>query len=285
MDARAFFAEHGWLVVRDALPADAVEALVQACDAVCPPASYTAAEPGGPVVERIAASRAHPVLARAATDPTLARHAAEALGCRRVQLLQDTLLIKPPGAGRVAWHQDDTYTGFLEPAGSVSVRVALTDCTVESGCLHVLDGSHRWGLVGPLSILSATSVTDTLALLDGAETRDAYKNATPLLLRKGDLSVHHCLTFHGSAENRGTTARKTLILRLFDSTCTLVASRLPSPAMAAYFPTDPDGHLSHDAFPVAYDADSQELTRPTWVAESHPACPEGTARRPRGSSR
>ena len=51
-------------------------------------------------------------------------------------------------------HQDYTYTGFLDPPNAVSVRVSLTASSVETGCMYVIDRSHRWGLLGELSVFS-----------------------------------------------------------------------------------------------------------------------------------
>jgi ectoine hydroxylase-related dioxygenase (phytanoyl-CoA dioxygenase family) len=243
----AFFAEHGWMVVRGAVSAESVAALTAEFDRVFPPSAYPRAD--GPVLESIGASRAFPALARHVTDPAIAAHVARALGCRRVQLLQDTLMLKPPRhGGRVEWHQDHTYTGYLEPAAMVSVRLALTDCNPENGGMNVLDGSHGWGLVGATRILSAASVTDGLPPEWSERAREATR---PIELAPGDLSLHHCLTFHGSLENRSPRPRKTVIARLFDAECRLVPSRLPSGA-AAYFPTDGEGHLAAPAFPVCY---------------------------------
>src|SRR5262249_14283558 len=54
----------------------------------------------------------------------------------RIQLLQDTLIVKPPRIGApVELHQDYTYIGFLEPANAISLRLSLTPSTVDTGCL------------------------------------------------------------------------------------------------------------------------------------------------------
>jgi ectoine hydroxylase-related dioxygenase (phytanoyl-CoA dioxygenase family) len=237
----AFFAEHGWMVVRGAVPPETVAALNEAFDQVFPPSlPYTQ-----PLLESTGASRVHPAVARHTTDPAIAAHVARALGCPHVQLLQDTLLYKPPGrGGRVEWHQDHTYTGYLEPPAAVSVRLALTECNRETGCMKVLDGSHTWGLVGERQILNASSVADTLPpeWAGRAEMRE-------IELRPGDISVHHCLLFHASLPNLSALPRKTVIVRMFDADCRLVTSRLP-PGAAAHFPTDGDGHLLPSAFPI-----------------------------------
>src|SRR5262249_30977219 len=44
----------------------------------------------------------------------------------------------------VSWHQDATYFG-LEPPLQVTAWVALTDASIEAGCMEVIPGSHRLG--------------------------------------------------------------------------------------------------------------------------------------------
>lgn len=46
-------------------------------------------------------------------------------------------------------------------------------------------------------------------------------------------------------------ARRTIILRMFDGDCRLDPAALP-PEAAQFFPTDADGHLSADRFPVVF---------------------------------
>ena len=52
---------------------------------------------------------------------------AEALEASRLQLLQDTALLKAPRVGgRVEWHQDRTYIGYLDQPRAATLRLALT---------------------------------------------------------------------------------------------------------------------------------------------------------------
>jgi ectoine hydroxylase-related dioxygenase (phytanoyl-CoA dioxygenase family) len=238
----AFFAEHGWLIVRGAVAADRIAELERAVDEIY--AVSPKVRPGA-VWEVAGVSRASTVIARHTHDPAIARHAAAALGCPHVQLLQDTVLVKAARTGgRVEWHQDHTYTGYLTPARVVSVRLALTACTLENGGLEVIDGSHAWGPIGDVRALSESHVADAL----GPEVKKWADRIVRLELAPGDLSIHHCLTFHGSGENRSETTRKTLITRMFDSACVLDRARLPRGA-EVHFPADEEGHLSEQAFP------------------------------------
>jgi len=202
----------------------------------------------GQVWELAGASRWSPVLAEHSRDTAIAQRVAETLDCADVKLLQDTLLVKTANiGGAVAWHQDHTYTGYLDAARVVSVRLALTDCDLGNGCLKVINGSHTWGLLGDVRAFTENHITDALGA-DAARWRD---RVVPIELAPGDLSIHHCLTLHSSDENRSPQTRKTLISRLFDSACRLVPEHLPAGA-AAYFPVDADGGLAEAAFPTVY---------------------------------
>jgi ectoine hydroxylase-related dioxygenase (phytanoyl-CoA dioxygenase family) len=80
----------------------------------------------------------------------------------------------------------------------------------------------------------------------------AAGGGTPLELAPGDITIHHCLTFHGSEPNTSDAPRKTLAVRLVDGACRLVPERLPTPEARGYFPTDDQGHLDPTAFPVLW---------------------------------
>ena len=238
-------AARGWLVVRGAVSRERVAELaaaVESIEAALPPAA------AGQVWEVAHASRISPAIASHTHDAEIARHAAAALGCARVQLLQDTLLVKAARVGgAVAWHQDHTYTGYLSPARVVSVRLALTDDDVERGCLEVIDGSHAWGLLGDVRALTETRVADAL----GVEAAKWSEHVVRLELEPGDLSIHHCLTLHRSAPNASAHPRKTLVTRMFDAECSLLRERLP-PGAEPHFPVDDAGRLSDSAFPVLF---------------------------------
>jgi phytanoyl-CoA hydroxylase len=244
-DQRAFFAEHGWLIVRRAVPRQRAEELERAVDQI-----YGAWPPvaAGLVWELAGVSRMSAAIAEHVRNAAIAQRVAESLGCARVKLLQDTVLVKAAHiGGAVAWHQDHTYTGYLDPPRAVSVRLALTDCQRDNGCLEVISGSQTWGLLGDVRALTENHVADAL----GPQAARWHDRVVALELAPGDISIHHCLTLHRSGENRSAAARKTLITRLFDGDCRLIREHLPAGA-AAYFPVEANGTLADTAFPVVY---------------------------------
>jgi chlorinating enzyme len=58
------------------------------------------------------------------------------------------LFIKEPGDGNVvSWHQDITYWGMGETDEEVTAWLALSDVSVEAGCMRFIPGSHTAGIV------------------------------------------------------------------------------------------------------------------------------------------
>ncbi|MCY3578279.1 MAG: phytanoyl-CoA dioxygenase family protein [bacterium] len=51
-------------------------------------------------------------------------------------------IFKNPGAWGQPWHQDSFYFPFDPPRPIVGLWLAVTEATLENGCLHILPGSH-----------------------------------------------------------------------------------------------------------------------------------------------
>lgn len=115
--------------------------------------------------------------------------------------------------GAVPWHQDSVYSGWhLSP--SVSAWIALSPSTEENGCLRVIPGTHRNG-PQPHAERPGADV-----LLRRGETLIAEVDeslARSLVLRPGQMSLHHCNIIHGSRPNRSAESRIGFIVRFVTS--------------------------------------------------------------------
>lgn len=244
------FERDGYLVVRGVVPPADVAAFSEVFGTLVPDMEYPRG-PDGVIRELTGLARQFPPLMQIALDRRFGALVARALGAARVQLLQDSLLYKPAhDGGSVEWHQDRTYIGYLEPANVATLRIALLPEDDDNGCMRVVPGSHRWGHAGENQSLTATSVASLLPQLTD-EQRAAVERARSLPLEPGDISIHHCLTLHGSPPNRSDRPRRTILLRMFDGSCTLVPSKLP-PGAEAFFATDANGQLAEAGFPIVY---------------------------------
>jgi phytanoyl-CoA hydroxylase len=65
-----------------------------------------------------------------------------------VKCMQSMLFIKASGKPGQAWHQDEYYIPTRDRS-LLGAWIALDDATVENGCLWVIPGSHRRGVLYP----------------------------------------------------------------------------------------------------------------------------------------
>ncbi|MBM3457121.1 MAG: phytanoyl-CoA dioxygenase family protein [Armatimonadetes bacterium] len=135
-------------------------------------------------------------------DPRILDHAECLLG-PRFFLWGSQFFSKEPGDGtEVPWHQDSHYWP-LSPQHSVTVFMAWTDCDSENAAMRVVPGTHRGGL------LHHHTRTDGRAVLrdeiDDGEFDPA--DAVDLVLRAGQISLHHDAIVHGSGPNHSSRRR------------------------------------------------------------------------------
>ena len=110
---------------------------------------------------------------------------------------------EPRNPAFVSWHQDSTYWG-LDPADIVTAWVALSDSTTENGAMRVVPGSHTMAQVPhrdtfrPQNLLSRGQ--EIMVEVDAAR-------ADTLVLRAGEMSLHHVRLIHGSDPNPSNERR------------------------------------------------------------------------------
>ncbi|MBM3549204.1 MAG: phytanoyl-CoA dioxygenase family protein [Alphaproteobacteria bacterium] len=111
--------------------------------------------------------------------------------------------------GFVSWHQDSTYWG-LDPADVITAWVSFTHSNPVSGCMKVMPGTH----VGEQIPHNDTYHKDNL-LSRGQEVAvevDASK-AVDLILKPGEISLHHIKLVHGSEPNTSDDRRIGMAIR------------------------------------------------------------------------
>ncbi len=114
-----------------------------------------------------------------------------------------TLFIKEPEQrGFISWHQDARYNG-LKPYNWVTAWLALTEVTMENGCMYMWPESH---LVGQREHMD--TYDDDNLLTRGQTVVDVPEDKMiPIELRPGQLSVHHPWVVHGSGHNSSNKRR------------------------------------------------------------------------------
>lgn len=108
----------------------------------------------------------------------------------------------PNDPGFISWHQDATYWG-LSTDDVLTVWVALSPSTVETGCMRVVPGTHK------KQVEHRDTFQETNMLSRGQEIAVDVReeDAVDVVLQPGQFSMHSVLLFHGSKPNRGDDRR------------------------------------------------------------------------------
>lgn len=146
--------------------------------------------------------------------PLLAAAAARLAGAQGIRLFHDRLIVKPPEseeASTVGWHTDRAYWLTCTSTQMLTAWIPFQDIEPEMGPLMVVGGSHRWPETEHMAT-SHRSDMDQLLVEAGAAPWDGRPE--PMVLRRGQVSFHHCMALHGSLPNRGNRPRAALAVHL-----------------------------------------------------------------------
>lgn len=150
-----------------------------------------------------------PFLAEAARTPAILDVVETILG-PDLLVWSVELFIKEPGSTKtVSWHQDITYWGMGETDDEVTAWVALSDVTVEAGCMRFIPGSHKGRIVEHQDTFDENNLLSRGQSIAGVD--EAMAVAGPL--RSGEMSLHHGRCFHASGANNSSDRRIGLAIR------------------------------------------------------------------------
>ena len=110
--------------------------------------------------------------------------------------------------GGFGWHQDFAFFPHTN-TDLVAIMVMLDDATEENGCMHMVRGSHKMGL---LDHMDGQGLFSTLCKEERVWSEQP-ENITPITPRAGGISMHHCLMVHGSGPNASGQPRRGLVFQ------------------------------------------------------------------------
>ena len=108
----------------------------------------------------------------------------------------------PRDAAFVSWHQDATYWGLSEP-DVVTAWVAFTEATVDNGAMRMVPGSHG----EQLAHRDTFAANNLLSRGQEIEVEVDEARGVDIVLRAGEMSLHHVRMVHGSPPNRSNDRR------------------------------------------------------------------------------
>jgi phytanoyl-CoA hydroxylase len=196
-------------------------------------------------------AREDPFWVRLVSDPRLLDIAEHFVG-PDIALFATHYICKPPRTGQaVLWHQDGSYWP-LEPMEVVTLWLAVTDSTPENGCMRVIPQTQRMKLE---TVSARTDVENVLGSAMRDDLVDQSK-AINLILKAGDVSIHHPNLVHGSEANLSDKWRMGLTIRYIPTSTRILKQGIGSPFL-----------MRGKAVPGINDY----LTRPKYVAGRHMA--------------
>ena len=137
--------------------------------------------------------------------------AVESIIGKNILICGTTLFIKnPKEKGFVSFHQDAKYIG-LEPHNWVTVWVAITDANEKNGCMRMLSGSHKENLRHHEQKFDENNL-----LTRGQTIKNVSLDKTePVILKAGQMSLHHPKIVHGSGLNYSDDRRIGFVIQSY----------------------------------------------------------------------
>jgi len=201
------FDEDGYLVIDDVFSDQEVARLREATEDAAVVEAQNEKGFAEKTVHLLAITTYHPAFMELAKHPAIVDRIRPLIG-EDIQLEHSKLATKPPakGKGPFHWHQDFAFFPHTNTS-LVAVMVMLDDATPENGCMQIVKGSHKWGL---LNHMLDGQFTAACQEEDRWQDRDRIVDIKP---KAGGISIHHCLSLHGSEPNLSGKPRRGLVFQ------------------------------------------------------------------------
>ena len=229
----AFFREQGYLIVPHAMRADEVDELRREATALCrgdrgairgvTPAAPDASE--DEVLQQYLCihfpHKLSPVVHNYLAHPVIVDVLTKVIG-PDVKCMQSMLFIKKAGKPGQAWHQDEDFIPTRDRS-LTGAWMALDDATVENGCLWVIPGSHKHGILWPQRDHDDRDFDCTIESFNFP-----YKDsdAIPVEVKAGSIVFFNGYLLHRSLPNRAKQGYRRVLVNHYMSASSLLPWRL-----------------------------------------------------------
>ncbi len=123
-----------------------------------------------------------------------------------VKCMQSMFFAKPPGKPGQAWHQDESFIPTRDRS-LCGAWIAIDEATVDNGCLWVLPGSHRPGVLHPFKEHNRPGEFDVSPESYGFDD----SNEVPVELKPGSVLFFNGYLLHRSKKNVSDRYRRSLV--------------------------------------------------------------------------
>lgn len=140
-----------------------------------------------------------------------------------VKCMQSMLFIKSSGKPGQAWHQDEDFI----PTRDRSLTggwIAMDDATIENGCLWIIPGSHKHGVLWPLE-----QQNDRRFDCTDESQRFPYTDADaiPVEVKAGSIVFFNGYTLHRSFPNRAKAGYRRVLVNHYMNASSLLPWKHP----------------------------------------------------------
>ncbi|MED5483103.1 MAG: phytanoyl-CoA dioxygenase family protein [SAR324 cluster bacterium] len=120
-----------------------------------------------------------------------------------ISLWASVMFSKDPATDHfVSWHQDATYMG-MNSCDFLTPWIALTQSNIEMGCMTMIPGSHKQNIRKHEDTFAENNI-----LTRGQVVKDVDESIlVDLILKPGEMSIHHGAVIHGSKPNKSKHRR------------------------------------------------------------------------------
>ncbi|MEM7438628.1 MAG: phytanoyl-CoA dioxygenase family protein [Pseudomonadota bacterium] len=150
-----------------------------------------------------------PLLAEVARTPAILDAVESVLGPNLLAWSVELFIKEPHSNKTVSWHQDITYWGMGETDDEVTAWIALSNVSVEAGCMRFIPGSHKGGIADHEDTFDENNLLSRGQQIAGIDETKALHGP----LRPGEMSLHHGRCFHASGANGSDDRRIGMAIR------------------------------------------------------------------------
>jgi ectoine hydroxylase-related dioxygenase (phytanoyl-CoA dioxygenase family) len=140
-----------------------------------------------------------------------------------VKCMQSMLFIKASGKPGQAWHQDEYFIPTRDRS-LTGAWIAMDDATVENGCLWVIPGSHKYGVIWPQHQHNDRRFDCTGEAFHFPYTDD---DSIPVEVGVGAIVFFNGYLLHRSLPNRAKSGYRRVLVNHYMSAESLLPWRSP----------------------------------------------------------
>jgi ectoine hydroxylase-related dioxygenase (phytanoyl-CoA dioxygenase family) len=207
-DVRSFYQENGYTILENALTPAEVADLRRETLGLCrgergdinglPPEAQQDSDDA--LMKRVLCihfpHKVSPVILNMMCHPALVNVLTEVIGAN-VKCMQSMLFVKSAGKPGQAWHQDEDFIPTRDRS-LTGAWIAIDDATIENGCLWIIPGSHKPGILWEMKPQTDPAF-DCADRSVGFPYTDA--DAIPVQVKAGAIVFFNGYTLHQSLQN------------------------------------------------------------------------------------